>query len=34
MKEESLRKNCNSIYDLAKDTLCGKQFNGLVDSLQ
>ncbi|CAF3231564.1 unnamed protein product [Rotaria sp. Silwood2] len=33
MKKDSLRKNCNSIYDLAKDTLCGKHFNGLVDSL-
>ncbi|CAF5120241.1 unnamed protein product [Rotaria sp. Silwood1] len=33
MKEDSLRKNCNSVYDLAKDTLCGKKFNGLVDSL-
>ncbi|CAM2729399.1 unnamed protein product [Rotaria socialis] len=33
MKEDSLRKNCNSIYDLAKDTLCGKHFYGLVDSL-
>ncbi|CAM4822618.1 unnamed protein product [Rotaria magnacalcarata] len=33
MKEESLRKNCNSIYDLAKDTLCGKH-TSLVDSLQ
>ncbi|CAF3150845.1 unnamed protein product, partial [Rotaria sp. Silwood2] len=34
MKEESIRKTCNSIYDLAKDTLCGKHFTGLVDSLQ
>ncbi|CAF3853458.1 unnamed protein product [Rotaria sp. Silwood1] len=34
MKEDYLRKNCNSIYDLAKDTLCGKSFTGVVDSLQ
>ncbi|CAF1180009.1 unnamed protein product [Adineta steineri] len=34
MKEESLRKNCNSIYDLAKDTLTGKHFNSLADSLK
>ncbi|CAF4039893.1 unnamed protein product, partial [Rotaria sordida] len=34
MKEESLRKNCNLIYDLAKDTLCGKHFTSIVDSLQ
>ncbi|CAF3324909.1 unnamed protein product [Rotaria socialis] len=29
-----LRKNCNSIYDIPKDILCGKQLNSLVDSLQ
>ncbi|CAF3815136.1 unnamed protein product, partial [Rotaria magnacalcarata] len=34
MKEDSLRKNCNSIYELAKDTLAGKQLTGFVDSLQ
>ncbi|CAM4874703.1 unnamed protein product [Rotaria socialis] len=33
MKEDSLRKNCNSMYDLAKDTLCGKH-TSLVDALQ
>ncbi|CAF1212894.1 unnamed protein product [Rotaria sp. Silwood1] len=33
MKEDSLRKNCNSIYNLAKDTLFGKCLTGLVDSL-
>jgi len=34
MKDESLRKNCNLIYDLAKDTLTGKHFNSLADSLK
>jgi hypothetical protein len=34
MKDKSLRKNCNIIHDIAKDTLCGKNFNGLVESLQ
>ncbi|CAF5147361.1 unnamed protein product, partial [Rotaria sp. Silwood1] len=34
MNEESLRKNCNSFYDISKDTLCGKHFTSLVDSLQ
>ena len=33
MKEECLRKNCNLIYDLAKDTVCGKRQNSIVDSL-
>ncbi|CAF1416941.1 unnamed protein product, partial [Rotaria sordida] len=34
MKEEFLRKNCNRIYDISKDILCGKYFISLVDSLQ
>ncbi|CAF1142456.1 unnamed protein product, partial [Adineta ricciae] len=34
MKDRSLQKNCNIIHDIAKDTLCGKNFRGLVDSLQ
>ncbi|CAF3770560.1 unnamed protein product [Rotaria sp. Silwood1] len=33
MKEESLSKNCNFVYDLAKDTLCEKRFTDLVTSL-
>jgi hypothetical protein len=34
MNRNSLRKTCNSMYQLSKDILCGKRFNSLVDSLQ
>jgi hypothetical protein len=34
MKKESLDKNCNSIYQISKDILCGKRLTSLVDSLQ
>ena len=34
MKEESFYKNCHLIYQISKDTLCGKNYSGLVDSLQ
>ncbi|CAF4208944.1 unnamed protein product, partial [Rotaria sordida] len=34
MNKNSLQKNCNSIYQMSKDILCGKRFTSLVDSLQ
>ncbi|CAF4536838.1 unnamed protein product, partial [Rotaria sp. Silwood2] len=34
MNKNSLQKNCNSMYQMSKDILCGKRFTSLVDSLQ
>ena len=34
MHGNALQKNCNSIYQICKDTLCGKHLTGLIDVLQ
>ena len=34
MKSEFRQKNRNSIYEICKNTLCGKQFAGVIEALQ
>ena len=34
MNENAFHKSCNSIYQICKDTLCGKHATGLIDVLQ
>lgn len=34
MQGDALRKSCNSIYQICRDTLCGKQLTGFAEVLQ